>query len=202
MVLQIHRVNPQQRLIDMACRTLEEGGIIIYPTDTVYAYGCDIRNPNAIEKVYRIKKIDKKKPLSFVFPDISTISEYAKNVSNEAFKVMKKALPGPYTFIFTATKLVPRIMSRNQKTVGVRVPDDKIALALVKTLGRPILSASVNTAEGDYIVNPSDLDKATINEVSSIIDVGPIISSPSTIIDFSGRVPEIVRNGKGEIFFM
>ena len=202
MLLQIHRINPQQRLIDMACRTLEEGGIIIYPTDTVYAYGCDIRNPQAIEKVYRIKKIDKKKPLSFVFPDISTISEYAKNVSNEAFKIMKKAFPGPYTFIFNATKLVPNILSSNQKTVGVRVPDDKIAIALVKTLGRPILSASVNNIEGEYVVNPEELEKVYKNEVSTIIDVGPVISTPSTVIDFSGQRPEVIREGKGEIFFM
>jgi tRNA threonylcarbamoyl adenosine modification protein (Sua5/YciO/YrdC/YwlC family) len=202
MILAIHDKNPQQRLVDQACQVLDKGGIIIYPTDTVYAYGCDIRHKSAIEKVYRIKKIDKKKPLSFVFQDISSISDYAKNVSNEAFKIMKRALPGPYTFIFSATKLVPAIVSTNQKTVGVRIPDNNIARALVMTLGRPILSASVNNVDGEYIIDPGELAKVYKNEVDLIIDSGPIVSDPSTVVDLSGAHPEIIRRGKGEIFFM
>ncbi|MCL2026451.1 MAG: L-threonylcarbamoyladenylate synthase [Leptospirales bacterium] len=202
MILAIHEKNPQQRLVEQVCRVLNKGGIIIYPTDTVYAYGCDSANRQAIEQIYRLKKFNKKKPLSFIFQDISSINGYAKNVSNDAFKVMKKALPGPYTFIFNATKMVPAILGTNQKTVGVRIPDNKIAQALVASLGRPIMSASVNNMDGEYVIDPIELEKVYKNEVDIIIDSGPIISAPSTVVDFSGSFPEIIRHGKGEIFFM
>jgi len=202
MILAIHDKNPQRRLVEQVCRVLEKGGIIIYPTDTVYAYGCDSTNRQAIEQIYRLKKFDKKKPLSFIFQDISSISGYAKNVSNDAFKIMKKALPGPYTFIFNATKMVPAILDMNRKTIGVRIPDNKIAQALVASLGRPIISASVNNMDGEYVVDPIMLEKVYKNEVDIIIDSGPIVSEPSTVVDFSGSPPEIIRYGKGEIFFM
>ncbi len=197
----IHEENPQERLIKKTCDVLEEGGVIIYPTDTVYAYGCDIKDKRAVERIYRIKKINRKKPLSFIFPDISSANEYVRNISNEAFKVMKKACPGPYTFIFNASKEVPRMVMTNQKTIGVRIPDNNIALALVKTLGRPILSASVNNAEGEYIIDPRDLEKVYRNEVDLVIDAGPKVSEPSTIVDFTGGSAEIIREGKGEMFF-
>lgn len=201
MIFMIHEENPQERLIKKTCDVLEEGGVIIYPTDTVYAYGCDIKDKRAVERIYRIKKINRKKPLSFIFPDISSANEYVRNISNEAFKVMKKACPGPYTFIFNASKEVPRMVMTNQKTIGVRIPDNNIALALVKTLGRPILSASVNNAEGEYIIDPRDLEKVYRNEVDLVIDAGPKVSEPSTIVDFTGGSAEIIREGKGEMFF-
>lgn len=202
MVLTIHGENPQIRLIKQVCGCLERGGIVIYPTDTVYAYGCDIRQKQAIEKIYRLKKINKKKPLSFIFNDISGISGYARNISNDAFKVMKKAFPGPYTFIFSAGKTVPTVVSTNQKTIGVRIPDNKIALAMVSALGRPILSASVNNMEGEYVINPYELEKVYKNEVDIIIDAGSLVSEPSTVVDFSEAVPRLIRSGKGEIFFI
>lgn len=202
MILSIHKDNPQPRLIAQVRETLEDGGIIIYPTDTVYAYGCDIKQKHAIEKIYRLKKIDKKKPLSFVFTDISGISEYARNISKDAFKIMKRTLPGPYTFIFNAAKTVPDIVFTKQKTVGVRIPDNNVALAVASALGRPLLSASVNNAEGEYVIRPDDLEKVYKNTVDIIIDAGPLVSEPSTVVDFSGAVPEIIRRGKGDIFFM
>jgi tRNA threonylcarbamoyl adenosine modification protein (Sua5/YciO/YrdC/YwlC family) len=201
-ILKIHEINPQKRLIEKACETLQAGGVILYPTDTVYALGCDIRKKNTIEKIYRIKKIDKKKPLSIILPDISKMSEYVKFVSNDAFRIMKKAFPGPYTFIFKASKLVPELLITNQKTIGVRIPDNKIALELVKTLDSPILSTSVNTPEGDYVIDPENLEKELRNQIDLIIDVGIKSSNPSTVVDFSNGNIDIIRKGKGELFFL
>lgn len=201
MIFVIHEQNPQKRLIEKAVDILERGGVIIYPTDTVYAYGCDINDKRAIEKIYWLKRIGRNKPLSFIFSDISEISGYVRNISDSAFKIMKRAFPGPYTLIFKATKLVPKVAITNQKTIGVRIPDNKIALELVRTLGRPIMSASVNTTNGEYIVEPKDLEKIYRNEVDLVIDAGPQVSEPSTIIDLTEGEPVIIRAGKGELFF-
>ena len=201
MIFVVHEQNPQKRLIDKAVEILKQGGVIIFPTDTVYAYGCDINDRRAIEKIYWIKQIGRNKPLSFIFSDISEISEYVRNISDRAFKIMKKALPGPYTLIFKATKLVPKIAITNQKTIGVRIPNNAIALALVRALGRPIMCASVNTTAGEYIVEPRDLEAIYRNEVDLVIDAGPRISEPSTVVDLTEGDPVIVREGKGEIFF-
>ena len=201
MIFVINEENPQKRFIEKAVDVLEQGGVIIYPTDTVYAYGCDINDKRAIEKIYWIKNIGRHKPLSFIFSQISEISIYVRNISDQAFKIMKKAFPGPYTLIFKATKLVPKIAITNQKTIGVRIPDNNIALELVRTLGRPIMSASVNTAGGEYIIEPKDLEKIYRNEVDLVVDAGPKISEPSTVIDVTDGSPVIIRMGKGEIFF-
>ena len=201
MIFCINEQNPQKRLIEKARDIIENGGVIIYPTDTVYAYGCDISDKKAMERIYRIKKIDRKKPLSFIFSDISSMNEYVRSVSDIAFKIMKKAVPGPYTFIFKASKLVPKIAITHQKTIGVRIPDNNIALDLVRSLGRPILSASVNTTTGEYVIDPSSLEKVFINEVDLIIDAGMKMSEPSTVVDFTEGSPVVIREGKGEIFF-
>lgn len=201
MIFVINEQNPQQRLIQKAGDIMREGGVIIYPTDTVYAYGCDIGDKRAIERIYRLKKIERNKPLSFIFSDISELHEYVRNISNEAFKIMKKALPGPYTFIFKASKLVPGIVLTNQKTIGVRIPANNVALDLVRALGKPIMSASVNTSTGEYIIDPKDLEKRDKNEVDVVIDCGPKISDPSTVIDFSDGGVRVIRKGKGEVFF-
>lgn len=201
MVIEINKDNPQKRLITKVVSILKEGGIIIYPTDTVYAYGCDINNKKAIEKIYWLKKVPKHKPLTFIFADFSEISHYARNISKQAFKIMKKVLPGPFTFIFKATKLVPKIAISNQKTIGIRMPDNNIALDIVHELGRPIMSASVSNLEGEYIMNINDLDLVLQNEVDLIIDFGPMVPDPSTIIDFTGNEPLLVREGKGQLNF-
>jgi tRNA threonylcarbamoyl adenosine modification protein (Sua5/YciO/YrdC/YwlC family) len=201
MIFLINEQNPQKRLINKTVEVLKQGGVIVYPTDTVYAYGCDINDKRAIEKIYWIKRIGHNKPLSFIFSDISEISDYVRNISDRAFKIMKHAFPGPYTLIFKATKLVPKVAITNQKTIGVRIPNDNIAMELVRTLGRPIMSASVNSANGEYIVEPKDLEKIYRNEVDLVIDAGPKISEPSTVIDLTEGVPVVIREGKGEIFF-
>ena len=201
MIFVINEDNPQKRFIEKAKTILEDGGIIIFPTDTIYAYGCDIRDKRAIERIYRLKKMDKKKPLSFIFSSLSEISAYTRNISDEHFKIMKKALPGPYTFILNASKLVPGIVVTNQKTIGVRIPDHNIPLDLVRALGRPVLTTSINTSEGEYLINPGDLEKVFRNEVDLVLDAGPKISSPSTVVDMSKGGVEIIREGKGELFF-
>ncbi|HOK01262.1 MAG TPA: L-threonylcarbamoyladenylate synthase [Spirochaetota bacterium] len=201
MIFVINEKNPQQRLIQKVKECLEDGGIIVFPTDTVYAYGCDIKDKRAIERIYRLKKLDKRKPLSFIFTDISEIADYVRNVSDDAFKIMKKAFPGPYTFIFKASKLVPKIVMTNQKTIGVRIPDNNIALDIVRALGRPILATSVFTLSGEYLIDPRELEKVYRNEVDIVIDAGPKIAEPSTVVDFSEDSIEIIREGKGKIFF-
>ncbi|HPA73704.1 MAG TPA: L-threonylcarbamoyladenylate synthase, partial [Spirochaetota bacterium] len=180
-IFEIHETNPQERLITKAVDSMKKGGVIVYPTDTVYAFGCDIREKNAIERIYSIKKLPKNKPLSFIFSDISQLHEYVRNISDPAFKIMKRAMPGPYTFIFKASKLVPKVAITNQKTIGVRIPDNRVTLALVAELGRPILSASVSTDEGTYVIDPTNLEKRYRNEVDIIINCGPKLSEPSTI---------------------
>ncbi len=201
MIFVINEQNPQLRLINKTIEILKEGGVIVFPTDTVYAYGCDIKDKRAIERIYRLKKMEKHKPLSFIFTSISDINDYARNISDDAYKIMKKALPGPYTFIFKASKLVPRVVVTNQKTVGVRIPDNNIAIEIVKGLGRPLLATSVSNPDGNYIVEPKDLEKIYRNEVDLVIDCGPKISSPSTVVDMSEDTFRVIREGKGEIFF-
>ena len=201
MIFAINEKNPQLRLINRAKEALEDGAVIIFPTDTVYAYGCDIKDKQAIERIYRLKKMDKHKPLSFIFTEISEINNYARNISTEAYKIMRKAFPGPYTFIFNASKLVPKVVATNQKTVGVRIPDNNIAINLVKSLGRPILATSVSNLDGEYILEPGDLEKRYRNEIDLVIDCGPKISSPSTIVDMTEDKFKIIREGKGELFF-
>lgn len=196
MIVQINEENPQPYLIKKVTEVLKNGGVIIYPTDTVYAYGCDINCKQAIEKIYRIKNIKRTKPLSFIFTDISHISEYVRNMSNESFKIMKKTLPGPYTYIFQASKLVPKSTLTKQKTVGVRIPDNKIPYEIVKSLGHPIISASVNTDTGDYIIEPEELEKKYINSVDLVIDCGKKVPEPSTIVDFSSGKILLLREGK------
>lgn len=201
MIFVINEQNPQMRFIMKAKEVMEDGGIIIFPTDTVYAYGCDIKDKKAIERIYWLKKMNRKKPISFIFSGLSEISSYARNISDEHFKIMKKALPGPYTFILNASKLVPSIVMTNQKTIGVRIPDHNIPRELVKAMGRPILATSINTADGEYLINPADLEKIYRNEVDLVLDAGPKVSSPSTVVDMSRGDIEIIREGKGELFF-
>jgi tRNA threonylcarbamoyl adenosine modification protein (Sua5/YciO/YrdC/YwlC family) len=202
MIIQIHEEKPQKRFIQKAVEVLEAGGVIIYPTDTVYAYGCDPQCKSAIEKIYHLKKIQRNQPLSFVFADIAGISEYVRNISNPAFKIMKQALPGPYTFIFQASKLVPRLVLTKQKTIGVRVPDNTVTRELVQALGRPLISTSVHTASGEHIISPAELEKVYRNDVDLVIDCGKKLSDPSTVVDFSDGTIEIIRRGKGELFFI
>lgn len=199
MLVHIHPVNPQQRLIQQIVQTLRQGGIIIYPTDTLYGLGCDIFQHRAIERICRIKNVQPQKAnLSFVCYDLSDLSNYAKQLDTPVYRTLKQYLPGPYTFILEASKQVPKILKTKKDTVGIRVPDNVIARCIVKELGNPILSASL---PGDYVEEYTDPE--IINEkfghlVDLVIDggVGGIV--PSTIIDFTKDEPELIREGAGE----
>lgn len=200
MVLNIHPDNPQGRYIERAVDVLRSGGVIIYPTDTVYGIGCSIFNTAAIRRVYQIKRQDPSKPFSFICSDLSDISEYAK-VSNSAFRTMKSLIPGPYTFLLPASRLkqLPKSIISKRKTVGIRVPSNKICNLLVKELGHPILNASVTDAEGEIIYDPFIIKDSYERSVDLILAGGNSLLQLSTILDFTEDQPVIVREGAGDI---
>jgi tRNA threonylcarbamoyl adenosine modification protein (Sua5/YciO/YrdC/YwlC family) len=198
MLLSINSQNPQMRLIKKAVDILRDGGIIIYPTDTVYGLGCDLSNKRGIEKIYELKRRNKKHPLSFVCSDLKHISQYAK-VTDYAYKTMKRLLPGAYTFILEASRLVPKIILPKRSTTGIRVPDNQICLALVKELGQPIISTSVKTELGETLGDPSVIKEYFGQTVDLIIDGGIIMPQPSSVISLVDDNIEIIRKGKGDI---
>jgi len=198
MIITINPKNPQTRLIKKVVEVVEKGGVIGYPTDTIYGVGCDLFNPEAIEKIHRLKKNDGKKPLSFICADLKDISHYAF-VSNYAYKVMKRLLPGAYTFILKATKLVPKIALTKQKTVGIRIPDNRICLALVKELGHPIISTSVNKPNEGLYNDPAEIQERFGKQLDLVIDGGKIVAAHSSIIDLTDDYPKVLRVGKGDV---
>jgi tRNA threonylcarbamoyl adenosine modification protein (Sua5/YciO/YrdC/YwlC family) len=196
--IQIHPENPQSRYLKSAADILRDGGLIIYPTDSVYGLGCDLFNKNAVEKIYRIKGNDKRKLLSFICPDLKGIAEYAF-VSNAAYKIMRRLLPGPYTFILSATRQVPRILLEKRKTVGIRVPDNVACQALLAEFGKPIISTSASLHDQDFLNDPDEIAAAFTHLVDLFLDSGPGGLEPSTVIDLTEDEPVIVRQGKGKL---
>jgi tRNA threonylcarbamoyl adenosine modification protein (Sua5/YciO/YrdC/YwlC family) len=197
-MLSINSQNPQMRLIRKAVDILRQGGIIIYPTDTVYGLGCDLSNKKGIERIYELKRRNRKQPLSFICSDLKHISQYAK-VTDYAYKTMKRLLPGPYTFILEASRLVPKIILPKRSTTGIRVPDNQICLDLIKELGQPIISTSVKTADGEDLGTPYEIEERFGRNVDLIIDGGIIIPEPSSVISLVDDNIEIIRNGKGDV---
>jgi|SRR6218665_485284 len=199
MLLHIHPQNPQPRQIKTAVETLRSGGIIIYPTDTIYGLGCDILQHKAIEKVCRIKKVDPKKAqLSFICSDLSNLSEYAKQLPTTTYRLLKEYLPGPYTFILPASKMVPKILQSKKDTIGLRIPNNPIALAIIEELGRPILSASLPGEMVEDYTDPEIMHENFQKEVDIIVDGGIGGTIPSTIIDCTGDEPVLTRQGLGK----
>jgi len=198
MIITINPKNPQRRLIRRVVEVLEGGGAIGYPTDTIYGVGCDLFNQEAIRKIHRLKKLEGKKPLSFICSDLKDISRYAY-VSNYAYKMMKRLLPGPYTFVLKATKLVPKIAMTKQNTVGIRIPDNKICLALVKELGHPIISTSVYKPDEGLFNEPAEIEERFGKQLDLVIDGGVIVAEHSSIIDLTGDSPKVIRKGKGDV---
>jgi len=199
MLLHVHPDNPQQRQIKTVADTLRNGGIIIYPTDTIYGLGCDIYQHKAIEKICRIKKVDPRKAqLSFVCYDLSHLSDFAKQLPTSVFRLLKEYLPGPYTFILPASKLVPKILQSKKDTIGLRIPDNNIARAIVKELGRPVLSASLPGEEVEDYTDPEIMYENFMHEADIVIDGGIGNTIPSTIIDCTGDEPVLIRQGAGE----
>ena len=192
MILTINPKNPQSRLIRKVVEVLQGGGVIGYPTDTIYGVGCDLFNPEAIRKIHRLKKREGKKPLSFICSDLKDISNYAY-VSNYAYKMMKRLLPGAYTFVLKATKLVPKIAMTKQSTVGIRIPDNKICLKLVKELGHPIISTSVYRPDESLYNDPAEIEERFGKQLDLAIDGGVIIAEHSSVIDLTDDFPKVIR---------
>lgn len=202
MLIKIYPENPNFKDVEKAVSILRDGGLLIYPTDTVYAMGCDALNVRAVEKICKLKGIDPRKEyLSIVCHDLSNISEYAK-VENSTFKLMKKNLPGPFTFILASNTNLPKIF-RNRKTVGIRVPDNNIAREIIRQLGRPLLTTSVHHDDEilEYVTDPELLHERYENDVDLVIDGGFGGLIASTVVNCSDGEPEIVREGKGELVF-
>jgi len=194
--LVINPVNPQQRFIKRAVDVLAHGGLIIYPTDTVYGLGCDLHNKKAIQKIYQIKGYKKKKRLSFICPDLKNIAKYAK-VDTPTYKVMRRLTPGPYTFLLEATREVPKIMIEKRKTVGIRVPDNNVCHALLEAFGNPIISTSARIAEEQYTNRTDEIEDKFSQHVDLFLESDGCGLEPSTIIDFTNEEPKVVRQGKG-----
>ena len=202
MLIKIYPENPNPRDVKQVVECLQDGGIIIYPTDTIYGIGCDIFKPKSIERIVEIIGDKKKKStLSFICYDLSHLSDYAKPIPNHIFKAMKKTLPGPFTFILEANNQVPKIMQSKRKTVGIRIPNNNIIREIVKELGNPILSASVKDDDEiiEYTTDPELIHEKFGNRVDLVIDGGYGDNVPSTIIDCTANELEIVREGKGDV---
>lgn len=200
MILKIYPENINDKFIEKAVKILKDGGIIIVPTDTVYALACDIYNNDAIDKICRFKKVKlEKSNFSFVCSDLSNISDFTKPFSNEIFRLMKNTLPGPFTFILNANSKVPAIFKSNKKTIGIRVPDNTITRRLVLDLGNPLMVTSVHNEDEylDYLSDPEEIDATLGDKVDLVIDGGPGSLDPSTVIDCTGQAPVLVREGKG-----
>lgn len=198
MILSINPINPQQRLIHQVCDCLKKGGVIAYPTDTTYGLGCDIFSRQGLRSIYQIKNRDARKPLSFICADLSDVTRYA-HVSNFAFKILKRHLPGPYTFVLEATRVVPDSLVTRQKTVGIRIPDDPIALAIVRELEHPLVTTSANFSGEEPLHDPLEINSRMGKQLDLVIDGGVRLGNPSTIISLLNDQIEVLREGSGDI---
>ncbi len=200
MLLEIHPDDPQARLIKTVADCLRGGGVIIYPTDTIYGIGCDIYNADAIMRIARIKNIDvKKAQFSFICADLSHLSDYAKSVPTPIFRLLKSALPGPYTFILQASKQVPKQLKTKKDTVGIRIPDNRICMEIVRELGHPLMSASLPMdVDVEYFTDPEIMYEEFGKVVDIVINGGPGKILSSTVIDCTDGAPVLVREGAGE----
>lgn len=200
MLLKIHPENPGNRQIHKAVEILKDDGVIVFPTDTVYGLGCDVFNGKAVERVARIKGIAiEKANFSFICHSLSQLTDYAKHVNNSTFKLMKQCLPGPFTFILEASSNVPRVFRSRKKTIGIRIPDNKIIIELVRELGNAILTTSIHDKDEliDYTTDPDLIYDSYKNKVDAVISGGYGNNVPSTVIDCTGPIPFISRQGIG-----
>jgi tRNA threonylcarbamoyl adenosine modification protein (Sua5/YciO/YrdC/YwlC family) len=198
--LKIHPDNPEPRKIMAVTELLRKGGIIVYPTDTIYGIGCDLMNRRSIERLCHILEIKPQKlNLSFICNDLSHISEYVKRIDTPVFKILKNLLPGPYTFIFESSSNVPKILDVNKKTVGIRIPDHNIPRDIVKLLGNPLITSSIKDDDliKEYTTDPEEIYEDFKHKVDMVVDGGAGGNIPSTVVDFTGDEPELVRQGLG-----
>ncbi len=196
-ILEIDPVHPQPRMVDRAVQAMAAGGLVAFPTDTYYAIGCDCFDKRAIERIYQLKQLPKTHELSFVCSDLAEVSRYAI-VENAAYRVLRRKTPGPFTFILPATRLVPELALRRQKTVGIRLPDSPIALEIIRRLAHPVISTSAATPDGEALIDARDIKDQLGHGLDLILDGGYKPSEPSTVIDLTGPEPVVVRQGKGD----
>jgi tRNA threonylcarbamoyl adenosine modification protein (Sua5/YciO/YrdC/YwlC family) len=203
-LIKIHPVNPELRKINRVVDVLRNGGIIVYPTDTIYGIGCDLTNRKAVERLCRIMDIKPQKlDLSFICHDLSHISEYVKRIDTPMFKLLKKSLPGPYTFIFESSSKVPKILDVNKKTVGIRIPNHSIPRMIVEELGNPLITSSIKDDDHikEYTTDPEEIYEDFKNQVDIVIDGGAGGNIPSTVVDCTGDELVIIRQGLGAVDF-
>lgn len=198
MILEVHLPTPASRVIDQAVAALQRGGIIVFPTDTGYAIGCDLFNKKSIDRICLIKRRDEKKPFSFICADLKELSMFAI-VSNKAYRNMRRMLPGPYTFVLPATKMVPKLLVSGRSSVGIRIPNHAVPLAIVNGLRHPIIATSCTNPEGMPLTSAAEIKTHLGKMVDLILDGGVIPSEPSSVIDFTHSEPIIVREGKGNL---
>ncbi len=201
-LIKIYPENPNPKAIAKVVEVLKNGGVIIYPTDTVYSFGCDITKPKALEQVARIKEIKLEKAnFSIIFSDLANLSEYTKQVDTPTYKILRKALPGPYTFILEASTAIPKIFKNKKKTIGIRIPDNSIPKAIVEALGNPIIATSVHDEDEiiDYTTDPELIKEKFDKVVDLVIDGGMGDNSASTVIDLTNGQREVLREGKGSL---
>jgi tRNA threonylcarbamoyl adenosine modification protein (Sua5/YciO/YrdC/YwlC family) len=196
MRLEINRLHPEPRKVQRAVEVLRDDGVIAYPTDTVYGLGCDIKSKKGVERVYRIKKMKPDQPLAFICPDLGDLAKYAI-VDDRKYRLMRRLTPGPYCFILEATREVPRILQMKRKTVGIRVPKDEVALALVRELGNPIVSSTASS-DGDPFADPGEIDEH-FHGLDLVLDGGYGGLVPSTVLDITGPEIVVVRHGAGSV---
>ena len=199
MLLSINPINPQERLIRKVVDVLQNEGIIIYPTDTVYGLGCSIFSKRAMKRLYQIKKVNQKKPFTFICSNQTQLQKYTQGIPADVFKMLRRKLPGPYTFVFKASKIVPKMMLSPRNTLGLRWPDHPIANEIVSSFGHPILSSSLRISKDQLYEDPHDIHKNYKKLVDLIVDGGSIFAENSTIIDFSSGGAKISRIGKGPV---
>ena len=197
-ILEVDPQHPQPRAVETAAKVLEDGGLIAYPTDTYYGIGCDLASRKAIDRLYGLKGRDRKKPLAFLCPDLSDVAKYAI-VSKFAYRTMKQLTPGPFTFVLTATKLVPDMMQTRQREVGIRVPQAPLMLAIASLLGRPIVTTSATNQDGDVLIDAKDIKETLGNRLDLILDGGTQPNEPSTVVSLINDQIEVLRQGKGII---
>lgn len=197
MLISVDPTNPQPRQIKRIVEGLRQGNVIAYPTDTLYGFGCNIFNSKGIKRLYQLKQRDARKPFSFICSDISDVSNYCQ-VSNFAYRIMKRHLPGPYTFVLNATRQVPTLLMTRQKTVGIRIPDNPVALAIVRELGHPLVTTSVNESGEEPIVDPSEIEDFFGHALDLVVDGGIVLGDPSTVISLIDDKIEVLRQGSAD----
>jgi tRNA threonylcarbamoyl adenosine modification protein (Sua5/YciO/YrdC/YwlC family) len=196
-IVEVDPVHPQPRLVERAATLLSEGGLVAFPTDTYYAVGCDLFDKRAAERIYQLKKLPQTHELSFICADLAEVSRYAI-VENAAFRVLRRKTPGPFTFVLPATRLVPDLLLRRQKTVGIRLPQSPIALEIVRKLEHPVISTSAATPDGEVLIDAREIKEKLGHGLDLILDGGYKPNEPSTVIDLTGPEPRVVRQGKGD----